>query len=175
MSSRAHVPTLLLCLLAVAAAGVAAAVAGCAMDAPTALEARALSADRGAQSSCSNVSGTDLVQLTSPTTAVGTWSGDISGTGEAVLDELQASGEGALHFKAHGSITTASGDHLFVSEEDVLGPVDPPRYRADGRFDLLGGTGIYANVSGALTVHGDVDLGTGAGTLFYVGTVCFGS
>jgi hypothetical protein len=162
-------------LLAVTAVSLAAVVAGCAGDAPTALKAGALSADRGAQSGCSNVSGTDLVQLTSPTTAVGTWSGDISGTGEAVLDELRASGAGALHFKAHGSITTATGDHLFVSEEDVLGPVDPPRYRADGRFDLLGGTGIYANASGALSVHGDVDLMTGAGTLFYVGTVCLGS
>lgn len=162
-------------MIAMTAVSLAATVAGCAGDAPTALKAGALSADRGAQSGCSNVSGTDLVQLTSPTTAVGTWSGDISGTGEAVLDELQASSAGALHFKAHGSITTTTGDQLFESEEDVLGPVDPPRYRAEGRFDLLGGTGMYADVSGVLTVHGDVDLGTGAGTLFYVGTVCLGS
>jgi hypothetical protein len=162
-------------LHAIAAASLAAAVAGCAGDAPTALTAGALSADRGVQSGCSNVSGTDIAQFTSPTTGVGTFTGGISGTGDAVVDELRPSGDGALHLAAHGTIITSSGDQIFEKIDATLAPVDPPRYRGNGAFTLIGGTGTYANVSGVLDVHGDVNLGTGASNLLYNGRVCLGS
>jgi hypothetical protein len=163
-------------LLAVVATCVAAAAAGCTTDASTAIEAGAFAADRGVQSGCSNLSGTDIAQFTSPTTGVGTFTGDISGTGDAIVDELRPNGDGALHLVAHGTITTTSGDQIFETKIDaVLAPVDPPSYRGNGTFTLSGGTGIYANASGVLNVHGDVNLGTGASNLLYNGRVCLGS
>jgi hypothetical protein len=175
MSPRTHVSALPPCLLAIVAAGFTAAMAGCAADAPTALEVGALSADRGVQNGCSNVSGSDIAQFTSPTTGVGTFTGDISGTGDALVDELRPSGDGALHLAAHGTITTTSGDQIFTTLDAVLAPADPPSYRGNGAFTLIGGTGTYANVSGVLDVHGDVNLGTGAANLLYNGRVCLGS
>ena len=122
-------------------------------------------------SGCQNVSGTDVAQFTSPTTATGTLSGDLTGTFDAVIDEIRPGDDGSLHLVAHRTITLEGGT-ITTSDHGVLSPVESPLYRANGHYLILGGTGIYEGATGRIDIHGDVDLGSGAVNLTYHGHVC---
>lgn len=140
-------------------------LAACA-DSPTAPENFSLSS-----TTCQNIQGIDLAQFTSPSTATGTLSGDLAGTFEAVIDEIQPGDDGSLHLTAHRTITNALGT-INTSDGGVLSPEEPPLYRANGHYDFVSGTGAYTQVSGGIAIHGDVNLGTGEVTLRYSGRIC---
>jgi len=113
----------------------------------------------------------DLAQFTSPTTAIGTLSGDLTGTFDAVIDAIVPGDDGSLHLTAHRIITNALGT-INTSDGGVLSPEAVPLYRANGQYDFVSGTGAYVNVSGGIRIHGDVNLATGEVTLRYDGKIC---
>lgn len=120
---------------------------------------------------CQNIEGTDVAQFTGPTTAVGTLSGDLEGTFEAVIDEIRPGDDGSLHLKAHRTITNSLGT-INTSDHGVLSPESPLLYRANGEYEFVSGTGAYANVSGWIRIHGDVNLATGQVLVRYEGRIC---
>jgi hypothetical protein len=122
-------------------------------------------------SSCQKIAGQDIAQFTSATTAVGTLSGDLEGTFDAVIDQILPGDDGSLHLIAHRTITNALGT-ITTSDGGVLSPELVPLYGANGHYDFVSGTGAYANVSGGIRIHGEVNLGTGAVVLRYKGTLC---
>lgn len=143
-------------------------VAGCDRQDPSTALAPSLSFWNDA---CQNIEGTDVAQFTGPTLAVGTLSGDLEGTFDAVIDEIRPGDDGSLHLKAHRTITNALGT-INTSDHGVLSPDSPPVYRANGEYEFVGGTGAYASVSGWIRIHGEVNLATGQVLLRYSGRIC---
>ena len=87
------------------------------------------------------------------------------------MDEIRPGDDGSLHLVAHRTIVNALGT-ISTSDGGVLSPFEPPLYRANGHYDFVSGTGIYAGVSGGIRIHGDVNLGTGEVLLRYNGRIC---
>src|SRR6266566_2356421 len=143
-------------------------LAACGPDSPTAPAAATLSLS---SATCQNIEGMDFAQFTSPTTAIGTLSGDLTGTFDAVIDAIVPGDDGSLHLTAHRIITNALGT-INTSDGGVLSPEAVPLYRANGQYDFVSGTGAYVNVSGGIRIHGDVNLATGEVTLRYDGKIC---
>ena len=143
-------------------------LAACGVDSPTGPEAARF---RLSSATCRYIAGMDLAQFTSATTAIGTLSGDLEGTFEAVIDEIRPGDDGSLHLTAHRAITNTSGT-INTSDGGVLSPEEPPLYRANGHYEFVSGTGSYSNVSGGIRIHGDVNLATGEVTLRYDGRIC---
>jgi hypothetical protein len=147
---------------------VAVLTAGCAGEMTTGAGAPSFSFS---SQTCRNIEGTDVAQFTGPTTAVGTLTGDLEGTFEAVIDEITPGDDGSLHIVAHRTITNALGT-ISTSDGGVLSPVEPPLYRANGEYEFVSGTGAYAEVSGWIRIHGDVNLATGEVLVSYSGRIC---
>jgi hypothetical protein len=125
-----------------------------------------------AQSGCISVSGTIVGSFTSNTTVAGTVSGGLAGSVSAVILDIQASGDGALHVQMQHTFTTSGGSELRTMDQAVLSPTAPPEYRMDTLYTITGGTGKFANATGFLHNHGDVNLSTGAVSLRYNGVIC---
>jgi hypothetical protein len=124
-----------------------------------------------AQSNCFNVAGTITAHFTSATTVAGTVTGGLAGTVTAGIDGLHQAGDGALHVELHHTFVTANGQ-LNTVDEAVLSPVNPPDYRMDTRYTIMGGTGQFAGAAGILHNHGDANMGTGHLSLTYNGRIC---
>jgi len=124
-----------------------------------------------AQSGCINVSGTIVGSFTSNTTVAGTVSGGLAGIVTAVILDIQASADGALHVQMQ-TFTTSGGSELRTMDQAVLSPTAPPEYRMDTLYTITGGTGNFANATGFLHNHGDINLSTGAVSLRYDGRIC---
>ncbi len=146
----------------------AALLAGCGPEHPLALGVPDFSLS---SATCQNIEGTDVAQFTGPTSAVGTLTGDLEGTFEAVIDEIRPGDDGSLHLKAHRTIVNALGT-INTSDAGVLSPEEPPLYRANGEYTFISGTGAYASVSGWIRIHGDVNLQTGEVLVRYEGRMC---
>jgi hypothetical protein len=125
-----------------------------------------------AQSGCINVSGTIVGSFTSKTTVAGTVSGGLAGTVSAVILDIQASGDGALHVQMQHTFNTIGGSELRTMDQAVLSPTAPPEYRMDTLYTITGGTGKFVNATGFLHNHGDINLSTGAVSLRYDGVIC---
>jgi hypothetical protein len=102
---------------------------------------------------------------------VGTLTGDLEGTFEAVIDQITPGDDGSLHLVAHRTIINALGT-ISTSDAGVLPPEATPLYRANGEYNFVSGTGAYAEVSGWVRIHGDVNLATGEVLVDYNGRIC---
>ena len=130
-----------------------------------------------AQTDCEHVSGAFVFtrfQFTSQTTAVGegTLQGDLAGGFSAEYFDIEQRGNGAIHMRAHHTITRSTGT-IRTSDEILLLPdQDPAVGRPNSRLHVIGGTGAYDGATGLLHTHGQLNLVTLAGSLQYKGQVC---
>src|SRR5437899_12913303 len=126
---------------------------------------------------CGHVSGAFVFttfQFTSQTTAVGegTLQGDLAGGFSAEYFDIEQRGNGAIHMRAHHTITRSTGT-IRTSDEILLLPdQDPAVGRPNSRLHVIGGTGAYARATGLLHTHGQLNLVTLDGSLQYKGQVC---
>ena len=160
---------------------VASFLVGCSerqLTAPPNAPALAASAEQiAAQIPCEQVSGAFVFtkfQFTSQTTAVGegTLQGDLAGGFSAEYFDIEQRGNGAIHMRAHHTITRSTGT-IRTSDEILLLPdQDPAVGRPNSRLDVIGGTGAYDRATGLLHTHGQLNLVTLAGSLQYKGQVC---
>jgi hypothetical protein len=127
--------------------------------------------------SCQHVSGSFVFtsfQFTSATTAVGAGnvSGDITGTFSAEYFDLHQNGDGSSVMAARHTIMTSAGS-LMTEDVIILRPdQNPAIVRPNSRVDVTGGTGAYADASGQLHTHGEVNLATLEGSIDFKGEVC---
>ena len=148
------------------------------MTAPPNVPDLAASAEQiAAQMACEHVSGAFVFtkfQFTSQTTAVGegTLRGDLAGGFSAEYFDIEQRGNGAIHMRAHHTITRSTGT-IRTSDVILLLPdQDPAVGRPNSRLDVIGGTGAYDRATGLLHTHGQLNLVTLAGSLQYKGQVC---
>ena len=138
---------------------------------------------------CTPVGGTVMTNfaVVTPTSTLGTATGDLAGAVSASLLGPPTSGPGnTVIFNVQHHFVTESGDVIFVDPAVATSvPVGPP---ATGLFAILtypvhisGGTGKFAGASGDITNIGEVRLPNapdtaGGTTVFrYTGQVCFAS
>jgi hypothetical protein len=70
--------------------------------------------------------------------------------------------DGTLHAATSHTFSFTDGSSFVTLDRAVLSPTDEPGvYRLNTRATILDGTGIYADASGALNIHGTINLLTG--------------
>jgi hypothetical protein len=121
------------------------------------------------------------VAMPSPTTGtfdgagLASHMGRISTDGDAVITGLDEStcpgGLANVHVE---TLTAANGDTLTITSLDVACPVGPGAFEGSGHWTVTGGTGRFADATGAGTFVGSLDLGAGSFTITLKGTVALG-
>lgn len=126
--------------------------------------------------SCDNLAGTITAGF------VGGQDWDIEGTifdgagtalGDAFawIDAVEPQGEGSLHLDLRHRYVI-DGSDLHTEDRGVLSPVDPPLWGFNNRLQVVGGSGVFSEATGAIRAHGTVDMGSGEIQLAYHGRVC---
>src|SRR5947209_6834682 len=88
-----------------------------------------LGAANAAQADCVSVQGTIVGQQTSPTTFMGTVTGDLSGTAMGFNFQIvKTSDHATFHFVVDRIFTTPQGELYNSAVEGVLSPIAPPVY-----------------------------------------------
>ena len=96
----------------------------------------------------------------------------LAGGFSAEYFDIEQRGNGAIHMRAHHTITRSTGT-IRTSDEILLQPdQDPAVGRPNSRLHVIGGTGAYDGATGLLHTHGQLNLVTLAGSLQYKGQVC---
>ena len=99
-------------------------------------------------------------------------SGDVPGTFVAQYTVLKQHGNGSGVMSAQHTITT-SGGSITTSDVIILRPdQNLAVVRPNSRVYVIGGTGAFANATGLLHTHGEVNLATLAGSIDFKGQVC---
>jgi hypothetical protein len=132
---------------------------------------------QGHENNCQEVGGAILTNFLTPTTTLGTATGDLKGG--IGVDELSTSSgqNGSQIIQTQPHWVTESGDTIFLAPSAVT--VFPPS--VDGLsvasyikgVTITGGTGRFDGAHGTLAVFGAVDLNQHQIILRYQGIVCF--
>ncbi len=72
------------------------------------------------------------------------------------------------------TLTAANGDTLTITSLDVACPAAPGTFDGTGHWTVTGGTGRFANATGAGSFVGTVDFGTGTFTITLNGDLALG-
>jgi hypothetical protein len=108
-----------------------------------------------------------------PATVLGTVTGDLRGAVAALVTSPLPVPDGGSFTLQHTFLTEAR-DSLFTEDTAQWVLVDNGVFRMTTQYTIVGGTGKFANASGQLENHGEVDLNRGQLTLGYSGQVCRG-
>ena len=110
-----------------------------------------------------------------PATVLGTVTGDLKGAVAALVTSPLPVPDGGSFTLEHTFLTEAR-DALFTEDTAQWVPVPGAAnvFRMTTQYTIVGGTGKFANASGQLENHGEVDLNRGQLTLGYSGQVCRG-
>jgi hypothetical protein len=125
---------------------------------------------------CSKVGGlimTNLGAIDAKTT-LGIATGDLSGGVSATIVSITGP-QNALTFIVQHHWVTESGDEIFFAQVQAfaLEVLSSPVYGVTFQPQrITGGTGRFEGASGALSVFGSADLGSGRTAFRYTGTVC---
>lgn len=117
----------------------------------------------------------ERMQLTGPTTQAGTWVGtgavNDAGSGSATFTVVPQGGDKGLLTGTH-VLTSASGTITIETTAFVrpFPPPTPPRAMAEGTWEIVGGTGAYADLDGRGKVYATADFTTGEITIIRDGT-----
>jgi hypothetical protein len=144
-------------------ATLAALLAACTGDGPSGPAVSDLSAvsppleNRAAQT-CTNVSGTIVGNVLPPPGAMfpvpSTVAGDLQGMVTAYAEpQDEQRGNGSVHLATFHLFILPDG---LIQTEDagVMAPRNPPYYRLNNRYTVVGGDGLWAGASGFLQIQG---------------------
>lgn len=110
-----------------------------------------------------------------PATVLGTVTGDLKGAVAALVTSPLPVPDGGSFTLEH-TFPTETRDSLFTQDTAQWVPVPGADniFRMSTQYTIVRGTGKFANASGQLENHGEVDLNRGQLTLSYSGQVCRG-
>jgi hypothetical protein len=108
-----------------------------------------------------------------PATVLGTVTGDLRGAVAALVTSPLPVPDGGSFTLQH-TFLTETRDSLFTEDTAQWVLVYNGVFRMTTQYTIVGGTGKFANASGQLENHGEVDLNRGQLTLSYSGQVCRG-
>lgn len=103
--------------------------------------------DRSA-ASCTNVSGTLVGNVFMGATVTGGLEGFVAAYREPIVEIRGQS----VHLQTFHHFTLADGE-IFTEDRGVQAPVNPPTYRLNNNYEIVGGTGAYENASGFIKLH----------------------
>jgi hypothetical protein len=112
----------------------------------------------------------ERMQLTSPTTQAGTWVGagavNDAGSGTATFSVVP-SGDGKGLLTGTHVLTGSSGTITIETTAFVrpFPPPSPPRAMAEGIWEIVSGTGAYADLEGRGKIYATADFTTGEITI----------
>ncbi len=108
-----------------------------------------------------------------PATVLGTVTGDLKGAVAALVTSPLPVPDGGTFTLQHTFLTDAR-DSLFTEDTALWVPVPGANniFRMTTQYTIVGGTGKFANATGSLENHGEVDLNRGQLTLGYSGQIC---
>jgi len=146
--------------LAITGFVLAAFAAGCAADAPTAVDGAAADASLSMGAAhCENVRGTGLGNVFGNVTFTGVDPADLlhGATGAAWQPPEIVFRGPAIHLGTYHQIET--GELVIrTADRGIAAPVDPPLYRLNIRYEIQPSESEPAGVTGWIQVHGDLVL-----------------
>lgn len=78
--------------------------------------------------------------------------GDLKGTIAAYKEPIVEPNGMAFNLQTFHHFTLADGE-IFTEDRGVQAPVNPPTYRLNNNYEIVGGTGAYENASGFIKLH----------------------